>query len=126
MIEDVTPNFSAGAKVLDSYGPGRFTISGELVEGSVIIAADLFIKWDVAEFSDMTVDSFGEIISHSNEIDVLLIGCGEKTLFVRHEIRNHIKNAGITLDFMTTGAAARTYNIMLSEGRQVAAALIAL
>lgn len=126
MIEDVTPSIVTGAKTLDSYGPGRFTVSGKLIKGSIILSAQSLIKWDVNNFSELTIDSFNEFLILDENIEVLLFGCGEKTQLVPHDIRDHIKQAGITLDFMTTGAAARTYNIMLSEGRQVAAALIAL
>ncbi len=126
MIEDVTPNISAGAKVLESYGPGRFTVSGELIEGSIILSANAVHKWDVTDFSEISISSFDTFLALDKTIEVLLIGCGATTQLVPGVIRNHIKQAGIVLDFMTTGAAARTYNIMLSEGRQVAAALIAL
>ncbi len=126
MIEDITPTISASAKVLESYGPGRFTVSGEMVYGSIIISAGSLVNWDVQNFSDISIESFSPLFELEEDIDVVIIGCGEKTQLISAEIRNHFKQAGITLDFMTTGSASRTYNVMLSEGRQVAAALIVL
>jgi len=126
MIEDVTPSIGEGVKSLDSYGPGRFTISGQLVKGSIIISEQNLIGWNVKTFSELNIDSFTEFFALEDKPKILLIGCGQTTQLIPHEIRNYIKNLGITLDFMSTGAAARTYNIMHSEGRQVAAALIAL
>ena len=76
-----------------------------------------------AEFS---VDAFAPVIAEAAAIDVLLIGTGLDPAPLPEALRWRLKDAGIGVDAMQTGAAARTYNILLAENRKVAAALVAV
>jgi uncharacterized protein len=59
-------------------------------------------------------------------VEVLLLGTGTRHEFVPPSLRRRLRDAGIVIDTMDTGAACRTYNVLVAEDRRVAAALIAL
>jgi uncharacterized protein len=59
-------------------------------------------------------------------VDLLLLGCGERTASVDGSVRQELRNAGVVIEPMDTGAACRTYNVLMADGRRVAAALIAI
>ncbi|MBT6204579.1 MAG: Mth938-like domain-containing protein [Alphaproteobacteria bacterium] len=113
-------------KVVTAYGDGGFRIAGDRVEGSVIVFPEFFLPWPVAIKSQIRPDSFAEVIEHANKVDILLLGCGKEPPLVSEEIRNALRPHGVIIDAMDTGAACRTFNILLAEGRAVAAALIAI
>ena len=115
-----------GQQVVEKYGNGRFMISDHYHESSVLIRPNLTQKWGVKEFSDVTLQSLQSFIDVADEIEVLIIGCGLRTEFIKPSFRNSLRNKGLIVDAMGTGAACRTYNVLLSEGRNVAAALIAV
>ncbi len=126
MIDGIIPSDDSGGNILEAYGQGRFTISGDIINSSIIIWPEKFQKWRIENFSQLNIKSFDEFLSLDLGIEILLLGCGLQTKFVAGDIRNHIKQAGINFEFMTTAAAARSYNVMITDGRRVAAALIAL
>ena len=76
--------------------------------------------------ASVTLDSLDQVISQAGEIDLLLIGTGDSMAFLAKDIRKVLEDMNIAVDVMATGAAARTYNILLMEGSKVAAALIAV
>jgi len=59
-------------------------------------------------------------------IEFLVLGCGPRSLFIAPDIRAALKSIGLALEVLDTGSACRTYNVLLAEGRRVAAALIPL
>lgn len=113
-------------KVVSGYGDGGFRIAGERVEGSVILFPERFLAWDVNRLSDLTPENLGDIIASANEVDILLLGCGDVPPLIGQGLRDAMKAHNIVIDAMGTGAACRTFNILLGEGRAVAAALIAV
>ncbi|WP_420547382.1 Mth938-like domain-containing protein [Curvivirga sp.] len=126
MAVDVTPPLEAGAKFIDSYGPNRFKITDEVFEGSVIVFPDKVVSWDVTDVAELTVESFQAVFDADPTVELLLLGCGEKMMLIPSSLRQALREKGTPPDFMDTGAACRTYNILLGEGRRVAAALIAM
>ncbi len=113
-------------KVVTGYGDGGFRIAGERVEGSVLVFPERFCVWDVVRLPDVTSESLAEVIAVSMQIDILLLGCGDALPIIGDPVRVALKEHAIVIDVMSTGAACRTFNILLSEGRAVAAALIAV
>jgi uncharacterized protein len=122
MSEDIP----RGRKVVSGYGDGGFRIAGERVDGSVILFPERFLAWDVSALSELTPDHFSDIIACANEVDILLLGCGDVPPIIGQELRDALKAHNIVIDAMGTGAACRTFNILLGESRAVAAALIAV
>lgn len=111
---------------LSSYGNNGFRIGEQHYEGSILITPKGYYPWDVSDISAFSYESLKRIIDQQAEIDILLIGTGDTMVFLSKAHRNRLEAANFSVDVMATGAAARTYNILLAEGRKVAAALIAV
>lgn len=124
---DITPAIPSDRKVIDSYGPGRFQIAEEVWQGSVIVLPNQVLSWEITAVDQIDAEAFAAIHDTNPPLEVLLLGTGATAGFVKPSIRREIRAAaGLAVDLMDTGAACRTYNILLSEGRRVAAALIAV
>lgn len=123
---DVTPLVPDDRQVIDSYGPGRFRISGEERAGAVIVFPERTLAWPVATFADISVDTLSAVTEAEPPVEVLLIGCGARMRMLPAALRDALRGHGVGCDVMDTGAACRTYNVLLSEARRVAAALIPL
>jgi uncharacterized protein len=121
-VTDVTPLIPAGRQVVDSYGRNGFHVSGVAYEGAILVTAEVTVAWPVNAFDDMTVDSLSFLFDRG--IELLLLGCGARMAPVSAELRAALKARGIVVDSMDTGAACRTYNVLLAEERRVAAALL--
>ena len=87
-----------------------------------MLANQLILNWNPASFDDLTADHFAEIGELKPE--VLLLGTGLTHRFLHPKIAQNLTKKGIPIECMTTAAACRTYNILMSEGRHVAAALL--
>jgi uncharacterized protein len=123
---DVTPLIPADRQVIQAYGDGRFRISGVAHEGSVLVLPDRVLAWPVADFAALTLESLAPLFAAGAAIELLLIGCGPKQLLLPSAMRSGLRARGIVPEAMDTGAACRTYNLLLAEERRVAAALIAV
>ena len=75
-------------------------------------------------FAELSVESFSVIRSAQPAVEILLLGSGPKMGLLPSKLRRELREAGIVVDVMETGAACRTYNVLLSEERRVAAALL--
>jgi uncharacterized protein len=109
---------------IDSYGNGGFRFGGMSHQGSLLILANGMHAWRPGRFTDVTTDDFVAVLSARPAF--LLFGTGPELHFPSRDLRQAFAEAGIALEAMTTGAAARTYNILLAEKRDVAAALISV
>lgn len=94
--------------------------------GSLLLLPSGIYGWEPVDAEELTVGHFEKVLAEAQDIEVLLIGTGDGMRVLPKELRAAFKEAGISVDPMSTGAAVRTYNIMLSESRAVAAALIAV
>jgi uncharacterized protein len=123
---DITPLVPEDRKIIKSYGGGRFNISGEYIEGSILLMPEEVFPWQVKEAGEITEASLEPILRQKDKIEVLLIGTGEGMVLLPHALMQQLKRAGIAAESMDSGAASRTYNVLMTEGRQVAAAIIAI
>jgi uncharacterized protein len=125
---DLTPLIPAGRQIVESYGHGRFRVTGTLYEGSVIVFPDRTLAWPVQAAAGVTPDNLQAVAEagRAGKIDLLLLGCGPKITLVPSSLRVPLREAGVVIEPMDTGAACRTYNVLMAEGRHVAAALIAI
>lgn len=112
-------------QVVESYGDWQFKVSGQQFQGSVLVFPERSEAWPVNELAEATLESFQPVVD-AGDVEVLLLGCGPRMLMIASELRSGMRAKGIALEPMDTGAACRTYNVLLSEGRAVAAALIAI
>jgi uncharacterized protein len=115
-------------KVVDGYGPGAFTIRGERFEGSLILLPDAILPWRPRDIADLVLDDFAAFVGleSARRPGILLVGMGVRGLFLKPAIRAELRALGMVVDTMGTGAACRTYNVLLAEERRVAACLFAL
>lgn len=124
MSIDITPIAFEGRHMIQSYGDGKFQISEKQYYQSLLVFPDQIIPWVHNDANDLTIHDFEEVLDVKPVVEVLLLGCGEKTCFVAHELREQLKERGTALELMDTGAACRTFNVLLGEDRRVAAALM--
>lgn len=123
---DITPLIPKGKKIIESYGNGGFRISEEKFSGSVVVLPDEVFTLSKNNFSEIDSSDFSKIIENASKIEILLIGAGERIDFLPAEVERNLKDKNISVEYMDTGAACRTYNVLLSEERSVAAFLIAV
>ncbi|MDE1903166.1 MAG: Mth938-like domain-containing protein [Alphaproteobacteria bacterium] len=121
-MTDVTPLIPAGRQVVDSYGRNGFHVSGVAYEGAILVTAEATVAWPVGSLGAITPDSFSTLFDRG--IEILLLGCGPRMVPVPPALRAALKAKGIVVDAMDTGAACRTYNVLVAEERHVAAALL--
>jgi len=105
------------ARPVDGYGPGFFRIGGEVLEGAVLITASRAELW-------AGLDDAAALLALAGEVDVLFIGTGAEIAHIPPALRGALEDAGIGVETMASPAAARTYNVLLAEGRRIAAALL--
>jgi uncharacterized protein len=124
---DVTPLVPKGRQLIQSYGDNGFRVSGNRYEGSVWILPEQTLAWPVSSIAEVSPDSLKELIALSAQhVRILLIGTGKTMLPLPASWRAMAREADVALEPMDTGAACRTYNVLLTEERSVAAALIAV
>lgn len=117
--------FVPGRFPIDAYGRGGFRFADMSHRGSILALPSGIHAWPVTMAGEIDEASLRTVVAEKAEIDVLLLGMGTVPFPLAEGVRWMLREAGIGVDIMTTGAAARTFNIMLGERRRVAAALVA-
>jgi uncharacterized protein len=125
-VRPLHDGFVPGRFAIDAYGRGGFRFAEMSHRGPILALPSGVHRWDVAPDRPFSAADFLLVVAERAEIDVLLIGTGDVPRPLAEDIRWMLRDARIGVDVMTTGAAARTYNIMLGEKRRVAAALLAV
>lgn len=105
------------ALAIESYGPGFFRLGTHVLRGSVLIT-----PWDAGPWGGLG-DS-ATLLAMVGKIDVLLLGLGAEIAPVPRDLREILEAQGIGVEPMASPAACRTYNVLLGEGRRIAAALL--
>ncbi|MEJ0051752.1 MAG: MTH938/NDUFAF3 family protein [Methylovirgula sp.] len=119
--------FLPGRHVIEGYGNFGFTFGGMSHRGSILALPSGIYAWDVLGPEDLGVGALAQVFAEpKGEIEHLLIGTGVELRPLAKELRAALNRDGIRVEPMATGAAARTYSILLGENRRVAAALIAV
>ncbi|WP_426031190.1 Mth938-like domain-containing protein [Caulobacter sp. DWP3-1-3b2] len=111
---------------VDAWGGGGFRVSGDWRPGSLLIIDDQPKPWTATSLEALTPDDFAEVFAAGGAVEFVLLGCGLVNALPPRSVRDALKAAGLGLEFMSTEGAARTYNVLASEGRRLAAALIAV
>ena len=118
--------FVPGRQLLDAVGNGGFRFAEMSHRGSILILPSGIYAWDVQSPAALTAASFAPLFLEAHDIDLVLVGTGKNPIYIDDTLRWRFREAKIGFDPMTTTAAARTYNVLMNEGRRVAAALIAI
>ncbi len=124
-MQDISGLPEEGQQLINSYGEGGFRVSGVRYDGSVLVFPDRTQAWDIRSIDALSVASLQPVADAEPAVEILLIGCGTSMAYIEDDVRKALREKGITIDAMDSGAAARTYNVLLLEGRRVAVALIA-
>ncbi len=105
------------AQPIDGYGAGFFRIGGTVFQGPVMTGPTGTQSWaGYAEAAPLT--------ALAETVDVLFIGTGAEIAHIPADLRSVLEAAGLGVEVMNSPAACRTYNVLLSEGRRIAVALI--
>lgn len=118
--------FYPGRAPIDAYGNGGFRFAGMSHRGSILCLPSGISAWEPAQIEHLSLQAFAKVLAARSEIGMLLLGTGADLVHPGVEVRNALADAGVGLEPMDTGAACRTYNVLLAEGRPVAAALLAV
>lgn len=106
-----------------SCSPTKITVGSHILERSLLLMPDrIDSDWGPNHFSSLSAQHLSALSDLS--IDVLLLGTGLRQRFPSPALLRPLIEAGIPVEVMDTAAACRTYNILVAEGRMVAAALI--
>ena len=105
------------AQPIEGYGPGFFRLGGHVLRGACLIT-----PWDAGPWGGF--DDTAAPLALAGKIDVLFVGMGKDIAHAPKAFRLAMEEAGIGVEVMNSPAACRTYNVLLSEGRRIAAALI--
>jgi uncharacterized protein len=117
---DLTPLVRPGQQVVEKYGPAGFRVSGVIYREPIIVFPDRTIVWPQG-----AVDGTGlAAVVADGTVELLLLGLGRRIVPVPTALRLALRRGGVAVEPMDTGAACRTYNVLLAEDRRVAAALL--
>ena len=105
------------AMPIDGYGPGFFRVGGQVVQGPVCVTASGARSWGGFDDSEA-------LLALADDVDVIFVGTGADIAHLPAGLRDRLEAAGMGVETMNSPAACRTYNVLLSEGRRVAAALL--
>jgi len=111
---------------IDAYGNGGFRFAGMSHRGSLLILPSGIYAWDVRAVGDVTPAICAAILQELKPPGFVLLGTGATHVLPSGDLRKLFADARIGLEAMSTGAAARTFNVLLAEGRDVSAGLIAV
>jgi uncharacterized protein len=115
-----------GRHAIEAYGKGGFRFGGMSHRGSLLCLPDGIWAWPVSTAGEISAQALAPLLARAAELDFAILGCGRDPWPVPPMLRARFREQRLAFDAMTTGAAVRTYNIMVGEGRRAAAALLAV
>lgn len=125
-MEGQRPALPPGLQLVQAYRPGGFTIAGVRHAGSVLVLPDRVLPWAVTGPGQLDEAALAPLRGVEPMPDILVVGCGSGFVILPPPLRQAVRAWGPVVEAMATPAACRTYNVLLAEGRRVAAALIAI
>src|SRR4029078_5078136 len=111
---------------VDAYGNGGFRFAGMSHRGSLLCLPDGIWAWPINDVTELDEAALAAVFDRAESIAVFLIGAGRDPWALSDKLRQRFRELSLSVDAMTTGAAVRTYNILLAENRRVGAGLIAV
>jgi uncharacterized protein len=118
-------HFPARAPI-DAYGNGGFRFADMSHRGSLLIVPSGIYAWNAVSIDDVTPEALAPFLREMAPLAIVLLGTGEAHVMPSEPVRRLFADARLGLEIMTTGAACRTYNVLLAEGRDVGAGLLAV
>jgi uncharacterized protein len=115
------------APVIETYGAGGFRVSGQRIEGAVLLLEGAARPWTAESLAALQPGDFADILAAGLvAVEFVLLGTGPETAIAPRPVRDALKQAGLGLEMMNTPEACRLYNVLAADGRRVAAALLAV
>jgi uncharacterized protein len=112
---------------IDAYGGGGFRVAGVWRPGSLLILDDEPGDWPARSAAELTVADFAAVIAAGRAAsEFVLLGTGLRQVPPPREVRAALQSASLGLEFMASDAAARMHNVLASQGRRFATALIVM
>ncbi|HZP68959.1 MAG TPA: MTH938/NDUFAF3 family protein [Pseudolabrys sp.] len=111
---------------IDAYGDGGFRFAGMSHRGSLLCLPDGIWAWPVDDAAHVTEAALAAVFERAQTLDFFLIGAGRDPWVLPEHLRSRFRDLALPVDAMPTGAAVRTYNILLAENRRVGAGLVAV
>lgn len=115
-----------GRAPIDAYGKGGFRFAEMSHVGSILCVPSGIYGWAPAFPAEVSAEALARVVAEAGDIDVLLVGMGAMPVPLDAAAAAALRAAGVRFDTMTTGAAVRTFNVMVAEERRVAAGLLAV
>lgn len=115
-----------GRAPIEAYGNGGFRFADMSHKGSILCLPSGIYGSSQADPLSLTVTDFDRLLAEAADVEVFLVGMGPDLRPLPRPLREALKQAGIASDPMSTGAAVRTYNVLLADNRAVGAAFIAV
>jgi uncharacterized protein len=115
-----------GRAAIDAYGNGGFRFAGMSHRGSILCLPSGIYAWAPTRAEAISLTSLQPALRERQALELMLLGTGRTGSLPPPELRQAFAELGVALESMDTGAAARTYNVLLAEARPIAAALIAV
>ncbi|WP_395447052.1 Mth938-like domain-containing protein [Aminobacter sp. UC22_36] len=115
-----------GRAPVDAYGDGGFRFADMSHRGSILCLPSGIYGWQPVDPLALQPADFDRLFAEAGDVEILLVGMGKELRRLPEGLRTALKAARISADPMSTGAAVRTYNVLLAEDRAVAAAFIAV
>ncbi len=112
--------------VVDAYGNGGFRFGGMSHRGSLLCFPDGIWAWPIQSWEQLNEAALKEVFARAGILDLFVIGAGHNPWVLPEALRERFRETSLSVDVMTTGAAVRTYNILLTENRRIGAGLIAV
>jgi len=119
-----TQDSSSGVNLIRAYQAGELRINDQVIQGTVILSASaLFVEPGIRDVSDLAAEHIARILGLDPEL--VLLGTGPRQIFPAASFGAQFLRAGIGFEVMDTGAACRTFNVLVTEQRRVVAVLLA-
>jgi uncharacterized protein len=115
-----------GRAPIDAYGNGGFRFADMSHRGSILCLPSGVYAWPASTAEHLDAAAFAPVFAERQQVALLILGTGRRQVLPGPELRRAFMDVNIALEAMDTGAAARTYNVLLAEGRPLGAALIAV
>ena len=107
---------------IKNYENHSLYIDDKIYSNNVLVTSAAVENWNLNDIDNLNIDDFKNVLDYKPEI--IILGTGGNLVIPASNIINNIQNQGIGFEFMITDSACKTFNLLVSENRKVAAVLI--
>ena len=125
MVEINTFSVKGDLQLIHGYGDNGFRISGTRHAGNVMVLPRMTVTWSPPDLETLSLDDLVPLLGDTPP-PLFILGVGQAPMQLYPELAAQLKPKNISLEVMSTAAACRTWNVLMSEGREAAAGLIAV